>query len=271
MDGADAWRELEPMLRGGVFVAVFAAMALLEAWRPRRPAAGTRLPRWAHNLGLAVLGTLLVRVVLPIGAVGVALAAQARGLGLFNVVVTAPSVAIVASVLLLDLAIYLQHRLFHAVPWLWRLHRVHHADPAFDVSTALRFHPVEIALSMLIKMAVVVALGAPPAAVLAFEIVLNACALFNHANLRLPAAFDVVLRRVLVTPDMHRVHHSIVPLETHSNFGFNLAWWDRLFRTYRAQPAQGHAGMTIGNPDYREPRQVARLWGMLAMPFAPPR
>jgi sterol desaturase/sphingolipid hydroxylase (fatty acid hydroxylase superfamily) len=271
MADVDAWRSLEPVLRGGSFVALFVVLAVLEARLPRRPAAGTRLPRWGHNLGLAVAATLLVRLVLPMGAVGVALVAQARGLGLFNAVDTAPGLAIAASLLLLDLAIYFQHRLFHAVPWLWRLHRVHHADPAFDVSTALRFHPLEIALSMLLKAVVVVALGVPPAAVLVFEIVLNACALFNHANLCLPASLDAALRRVLVTPDMHRVHHSVDPAETHSNFGFNLAWWDRLFHTYRAQPKQGHAGMTIGNPDYREPHQVARLWGMLAMPFMPPR
>ncbi|MCB1748962.1 MAG: sterol desaturase family protein [Gammaproteobacteria bacterium] len=246
-------------------------MAGLEAWRPRRPASGARLPRWAHNLGLALGGTLLVRVMLPVGAVGVALLAQAYGLGLFNTLAGAPALAFVASLLLLDLAIYFQHRLFHAVPWLWRLHRVHHADPAFDVSTALRFHPIEIGLSMAIKAAVVIALGAPPLAVLVFEVGLNACALFNHANLRLPTGLDRPLRRLLVTPDMHRVHHSVVPAETHSNFGFNLSWWDRLFGTYRAQPAAGHTAMTIGNPDYHEPRQVGRLWGMLAMPFVPPR
>lgn len=268
---ADVLPALEPWVRGSVFVIVLAASAALERVLPRRALTAARLPRWGHNLALAASGTLLVRVVLPAGAVGVAAYAAAHGIGLFNRLAAPAWLVVGFSVLLLDLAIYFQHRLFHALPWLWRLHRVHHADPDFDVSTALRFHPVEIVLSMSIKVVAVLVLGASPLAVLLFELVLNACALFNHANLALPTALDRRLRRLLVTPDMHRVHHSVVPCETHSNFGFNLAWWDHCFGTYRAQPAAGHVAMAIGNPDYRAPAQVGRLWGMLAMPFTAPR
>jgi sterol desaturase/sphingolipid hydroxylase (fatty acid hydroxylase superfamily) len=177
--------------------------------------------------------------------------------------------AVLLSILLLDLAIYLQHVLFHAVPGLWRLHRMHHADLEFDVTTGLRFHPVEIVLSMVIKLAVVAALGAPAVAVLLFEVLLNATALFNHGTIRLPAGWDRVLRWVMVTPDMHRVHHSVIPAETNSNFGFNLPWWDRLLGTYRAQPKAGHDGMTIGIKQFRTRRD---LWldRMLLQPLRSP-
>ncbi len=255
----------EPAVRLGVFGGVFAAMALWEFLAPGRAQALGRMVRWPNNFGVAALNALLVRLLFPAAAVGFAYYAQARGWGFFNLVDASVWVAIVASVLLLDLAIYGQHVLFHAVPVFWRLHRMHHADTEFDVTTGLRFHPVEILLSMGIKFVVVLALGAPPMAVLIFEVVLNASSLFNHGNVRLPGALDRVVRWLLVTPDMHRVHHSVRREETDSNFGFNVPWWDRIFGTYCAQPADGHDGMTIGIPDFRDPRE-AWLDRMLVQP-----
>lgn len=259
----------EPVLRLAVFVGVLVAMALWELAAPRRRQDIPRVLRWTNNLALVVVDTVLLRLTFPILAVGLALMAQASGWGLFNALDLPLWLAILLSILLLDLAIYLQHVLFHAVPGLWRLHRMHHADLEFDVTTGLRFHPVEIALSMAIKLAVVAALGAPAVAVLLFDVVLNATALFNHANIRLPAGVDRVLRWVVVTPDMHRVHHSVIPAETNSNFGFNLPWWDRLLGTYRAQPMAGHTGMTIGIEHFRTRRD---LWldRMLMQPLRGP-
>jgi sterol desaturase/sphingolipid hydroxylase (fatty acid hydroxylase superfamily) len=210
--------------------------------------------------------TLLVRIVFPTTAVGLALVANTHGIGLFNVARPPFWVGVVASVILLDLAIYFQHVLFHAVPLLWRLHRMHHADLDIDVSTGLRFHPVEILLSTVIKFTVVMALGAPAIAVLVFEILLNATSVFNHSNVYIPDGFDRLLRWFVVTPDMHRVHHSIVSRETNSNFGFNLPWWDRSFGTYRAQPAAGHEAMIIGIEQFRDPRELG-LDRMLVQPF----
>ncbi|WP_243634772.1 sterol desaturase family protein [Roseicella frigidaeris] len=241
-------------------------MAGLEAWLPRRQRSAGRWLRWPSNLGVVVLDSLVVRLVFPTAAVGLALALEGRGVGLLPWLGVPQPLAILLAVVLLDLAIYLQHVMFHAVPALWRLHRMHHADLDFDVTTGLRFHPVEILLSMVIKLMVVVALGAPAVAVLVFEVLLNATAIFNHANLRLPERLDRLLRLVLVTPDMHRVHHSVVPRETNSNFGFNLAVWDRIFGTYRAQPAAGHEAMTIGIEQFRDPREL-RLDRMLTQPL----
>jgi sterol desaturase/sphingolipid hydroxylase (fatty acid hydroxylase superfamily) len=209
---------------------------------------------------------VVVRLVYPAAAVGTALLAEARGWGLFRALEAPTWLAIAASVILLDLAIYLQHVLFHAVPVLWRLHRMHHADLEFDVTTGVRFHPIEILLSIGIKLGVVAALGTPAVAVLVFEVLLNATSMFNHGNVWLPAQIDRELRWIVVTPEMHRVHHSVVPRETNSNFGFNLPWWDRLFGTYRAQPAAGHEGMTIGIAQFRDPSEV-RLDRMLIQPF----
>jgi sterol desaturase/sphingolipid hydroxylase (fatty acid hydroxylase superfamily) len=209
---------------------------------------------------------LLVRVVLPITTVGLALVAEAHGVGLFNMIALPVWASIIVSVMVLDLAIYLQHVLFHAVPALWRLHRMHHADLEVDVTTGLRFHPIEILLSTGIKLAVVTAVGAPAAAVLIFEVLLNATSIFNHSNVRIPADIDRILRWFVVTPDMHRVHHSILRRETNSNFGFNVPWWDRLLGTYRAQPAAGHAAMTIGIEQFRDPRELG-LDRMLLQPF----
>ena len=230
--------EYAPYIRLAVFGSVFAVMAIWELVEPRRTQSIGRGRRWPNNLGVVVLDTLLIRILFPTTAAGLALVAEDRGLGLFNVVPLPAWIGVVASVILLDLAIYFQHVLFHAVPVLWRLHRMHHADLNIDVSTGLRFHPIEILLSMAIKLAVVLALGAPAVAVLVFEMLLNATSMFNHSNIRMPNSFDRLLRWLVVTPDMHRVHHSILTRETNSNFGFNLPWWDRLFGTYRAQPAR---------------------------------
>jgi sterol desaturase/sphingolipid hydroxylase (fatty acid hydroxylase superfamily) len=256
----------EPWVRLCAFTAVFAALLLWELLSPRRRQAVRRVERWPSNLGIVVVDTLILRLLFPTAAVGMALLGEVRGWGLLNAFDVPAIVSVIAAVILLDLAIYLQHVLFHAVPALWRLHRVHHADLEFDVTTGLRFHPFEILLSMLIKLAVVVALGAPAVAVLIFEVLLNATSMFNHSNARLPLPLDRVLRWIVVTPDMHRVHHSVIVRETNSNFGFNLPWWDRVLGTYRPQPAAGHERMTIGIEQFREPREL-RLDRMLLQPF----
>jgi sterol desaturase/sphingolipid hydroxylase (fatty acid hydroxylase superfamily) len=246
----------EPVVRLICFLGVLVLMALWERLTPRRPQSIKRLLRWPNNLGLAVLNTFVVRLLFPLAGAGIALLAQAKGWGLFNIVPAPAWFAIPAGLLLLDLTIYGQHVAFHAVPLLWRLHRMHHADLEFDVTTGLRFHPGEIVVSMLVKLLAIVVLGALPIVVLAFEVVLNATSIFNHGNVRLPPRLDRVLRLLVVTPDMHRVHHSIDRRETDSNFGFNVPWWDRLFGTYRAQPALGHDRMTLGIDLFREEREL---------------
>jgi sterol desaturase/sphingolipid hydroxylase (fatty acid hydroxylase superfamily) len=256
----------EPLIRLATFAGVFVVMAIWEFLTPRRPQAIGRNRRWPNNLAVVAVDVLLVRILLPITAVGLALFAEAHAFGLFNMIALPAWASIVISVILLDLAIYLQHVLFHAVPALWRLHRMHHADLEFDVTTGLRFHPIEILLSTGIKLVVVAALGTPAAAVLIFEVLLNATSMFNHSNIRVPAQIDRILRWFVVTPDMHRVHHSILRRETNSNFGFNLPWWDRLLGTYRAQPAAGHDAMTIGIEQFRDPRELG-LDRMLLQPF----
>jgi len=256
----------EPVIRLAAFASVFTLMALWEFLAPRREQAIGRATRWPSNLGVVILDIALVRILFPTTAVGLAFYAEAKGFGLFNAWAVASWIAIVVSVVILDLVIYLQHVLFHAVPALWRLHRMHHADLEFDLTTGARFHPIEILLSMLIKLTFIGALGAPAVAVLVFEVLLNATAMFNHSNVRLPAPVDRVLRWLVVTPDMHRVHHSVVVRETNSNFGFNLPWWDQLFGTYRAQPEAGHEGMTIGVKEFRDPAEQ-RLDRMLTQPL----
>lgn len=256
----------EPVLRLAAFVGVFAVLAVWEALAPRRVRIQTRRRRWSINLGLSVLNTLVLRIALPLAAVGAALWAAEGGWGLFNQLAAPGWLAIGASIIVLDLAVYGQHRLSHAVPWLWRLHRLHHIDLDVDVTTAGRFHPAEMVLSMLWKMAVVVALGAPPAAVLLFEILLNAAAMFSHAQIALPAAVDRRLRLLLVTPDMHRVHHSIHRDETDSNYGFLLPVWDRLLGSYRDQPRDGHETMTLGVQGQSSPRALS-FTGLLLGPF----
>lgn len=258
--------EHEAALRLAAFAGVFAAVALWEWLAPRRRARFARAQRWPHNLALLVLDALVVRLLAPGAAIAVALAGETHGWGLLNAVALPAWAEVLIAVVLLDLAIYFQHVVFHAVPALRRLHRVHHADPDFDVTTGTRFHPLEILLSLGIKCAAVSAIGAPAVAVLLFEIVLNATAMFNHANARLPAGADRWLRWLVVTPDMHRVHHSALPLETNSNFGFNVPWWDRLFGTYRAQPVAGHEAMTIGIDAFRSPEDL-RLDRLLVQPL----
>ncbi|HWE20804.1 MAG TPA: sterol desaturase family protein [Hyphomicrobiaceae bacterium] len=256
----------EPAIRLFAFASIFAVMAAWEIAAPRRDQRIGRGTRWPSNIGVVVLDTVLVRLLFPTTAVGLALVAEAQGWGLFHALALPIWVSVPLAVLALDLAIYLQHVLFHAVPALWRLHRMHHADLEFDVTTGARFHPIEILLSMGIKLGVVAALGAPAVAVLAFEVLLNATSMFNHSNVRMPAWLDRVVRWIVVTPDMHRVHHSIAVRETNSNFGFNLPWWDRLFGTYRDQPAAGHEAMTLGIEQFRDPAEQ-RLDHMLTQPF----
>jgi sterol desaturase/sphingolipid hydroxylase (fatty acid hydroxylase superfamily) len=254
-------------IRLSSFIFIFAAMGTWEVLAPRRERRLTRLSRWPHNIGIVLVNTLVVRVLFPTAAVGMAFYAQARGWGLLSGVDITYWILVPLCVVVLDFAIYLQHVMFHAIPLLWRFHRMHHADLDFDVTTGARFHPVEIVLSMIIKFAVIIALGPPAVAVLAFEMILNATAMFNHSNARIALGLDGVLRWLVVTPDMHRVHHSVEDDETNSNFGFNLPWWDRLFGTYRAQPRAGHAGMTIGLHGFSEPCVCDKLPGMLMIPF----
>ena len=257
----------EAIIRLGFFVGVFALMAVWELVAPRRVLSVSKAQRWVSNLGLVVINTLLLRLVFPAAAVGMAAFAAAEGWGLLNAVDMPFWLSVGISLVVLDFVIWLQHVMFHAVPALWRLHRVHHADLDYDLTTGARFHPIEILLSMVIKFAAIAALGPPVVAVILFEVILNGMAMFNHANVRLPAGLDRALRWLVVTPDMHRVHHSVEDDETNSNFGFNLSWWDRLLGTYRDQPRAGHLGMTIGIRGYRDPREVDRLPGMLMLPF----
>lgn len=254
------------MIRIAIFASILIIMMILEAWLPRRRRNLERRQRWPANLGIVAAGAALARLILPLPPVAVAIWAQESGIGLFNVI-NMPSLASgVASFIFLDLAIYTQHVVFHKIPMLWRLHRMHHADTDFDVTTGIRFHPLEIILSLLIKIALITTLGIPAIAVIIFEIMLNASSLFNHANLRLPAFIDRNLRLFIVTPDMHRVHHSWHTDETDSNYGFNLSIWDRIFKTYRAQPKDGHDGMTIGLINFREAENRSLL-GLLMIPF----
>lgn len=256
----------EPAWRLGVFLGVLALMMLLELAAPRRRQEIPRLIRWSNNLAVVAIDAIAVRLVFPATAVGVALALEAKGWGILNWLAWPGWINIVIAIVVLDLVIYWQHVIFHRVPALWRIHAMHHADQEIDVTTGLRFHPVEIVMSMVLKFAAIAVLGAPAVGVLLFEIILNASAMFNHSNLRLPLWLDRTLRLVIVTPDMHRVHHSVVVEETNSNFGFNLPWWDRLFGTYRPQPQQGHEGMTIGLERFRT-RRDQWVDRMLVQPF----
>ena len=256
----------ESAIRLGFFLGIFVLVALWELAGPRRTLNRPRWLRWYGNIGITVLNTLAVRLVIPLAPVALAVIAADRGWGVLNLVELPFWLAIVLTVLLLDLVIYLQHVMFHAVPALWRLHRMHHTDLDFDVTTGFRFHTIEIVLSVLLKLAAVLVIGAPAAAVVIFEVLLNGTSMFNHGNVRLPPGVDRLLRWIVVTPDMHRVHHSDIPAETNSNFGFNLPWWDRLFGTYRAQPGLGHEDMTIGLDVFREDSDL-HLHNMLAQPF----
>ncbi len=261
--------ELEPVIRLGFLFGMVAVMGLWELAAPRRALTVSKAYRWLKNAAIIGAGTLLSRIVLPAGAVGVALFAESRGWGLLPELALPFGLTVAIAVVVLDFAVWAQHVMFHAVPVLWRLHRMHHADLDFDLTTGLRFHPLEIVLSFGIKALFIAALGAPVVAVLIFEVILNALALFNHANVRLPTALDRVLRWFIVTPDFHRVHHSWYPHETNTNFGFNLSLWDRLLGTYRAQPQDGHEGMTIGLNQFREP-SWERFDRLLIQPFVGP-
>ena len=268
MDWNDWMLSNELPVRLSFFLGIFALMAVWEILSPRRQLTVSKGSRWTNNLGLVVLNTLILRILFPTAAVGVALLAQTQGWGLLNYYELPFTLAVVLTVVAMDFVIWLQHIVFHAIPVLWRLHRVHHADLDYDVTTGARFHPIEIILSMLIKFATIMLLGPPVVAVVIFEVMLNATAMFNHGNVYIPEKIDRVLRLLVVTPDMHRVHHSVHAPLANSNFGFNLPWWDRLFGTYAAQPLEGHTEMEIGLDTFRDPRQVDRLPGMLMLPFA---
>jgi len=259
----------ESVVRVSVFVSLFVLLATAEAMWPRRRGSVPRSARWPHNLGLVALDRLVLSLVPAATATVVAAQVHEAGWGLLPRLGLSPLAHGALALILLDLTIYAQHRLFHGLPVLWRLHLVHHVDTEYDVTTASRFHPLEILLSQGIKLSAIAAFGAPVGAVLLFEIILNSTAMFNHANLSLPVGIDTWLRRVIVTPDMHRVHHSSTPAETHSNFGFNIPLWDHLFGSYRAQPALGHDRMVIGQPFYRDPSEL-RLDRLLTQPFRRP-
>jgi sterol desaturase/sphingolipid hydroxylase (fatty acid hydroxylase superfamily) len=254
----------ELALRLAVFLGVFAALAWWEARAPARRRALPRWTRWRANLGLAAVNTFVVRLALPGSAIALAAFASGEGWGLFNRLPLPGWILGIAGVMLLDLVVYFQHVLFHSVPALMRLHAVHHADADFDLTTGIRFHPLEIAISTLIKLAAIAALGVPALAVLVFEVLLNASAMFNHANASLPARLEPWVRRLLVTPDMHRIHHSVLEAERNSNYGFCLSWWDRLLGTYTTAP---RGELEIGLAQWREPRTIATLPGLLRMPF----
>ena len=257
----------EVVIRLSFFLGIFAVMAIWEFVAPRRALTVSKTVRWANNLGLVFLNTFILRLLFPAAAVGMAAFASEQAWGLFNYYDVPTAAAVIASVVVMDFIIYLQHVMVHAIPVLWRLHRVHHADLDFDVTTGARFHPIEIILSILIKFATITLLGPPVVAVVVFEVMLNATAMFNHSNVRLNLVVDKWLRLLVVTPDMHRVHHSVEDDETNSNFGFSLPWWDRLLGTYRDQPRGGHENMIIGIHTYNDPKQVSWLHGMLWLPF----
>jgi len=254
------------LIRLGFFFGILVVMFLWELIAPRRPLTTSKIIRWFSNLGLVLIDSIVVRLFFPTALAGIALLVQQRGWGLFNQFELPYLLKIIFSVLVLDLVIYLQHIMFHSVPLFWRLHMVHHTDMDIDVTTGVRFHPIEIILSMGIKMIVVVLIGAPAVAVLIFEIILNGTSMFNHGNVRYSQNIDSILRLLVVTPEMHRVHHSTIRWETNSNLGFNFPWWDRLFGTYRDQPAKGHLEMTIGLDQYKEPNKLTLPW-LLVLPF----
>jgi sterol desaturase/sphingolipid hydroxylase (fatty acid hydroxylase superfamily) len=256
----------ELLIRLGSFFGILVIMFLWELIAPRRPLTTSKITRWFSNLSLVLIDSIAVRLVFPTALAGVALLTQRQGWGLSNQFELSYWLKIIFSVLILDLAIYLQHVMFHSAPLFWRLHMVHHSDMDIDVTTGVRFHPIEIILSMGIKMIVVILIGAPPVSVLIFEIILNGTSMFNHGNVRYPQQIDSFLRLLVVTPEMHRVHHSTIRWETNSNLGFNFPWWDRLFGTYRDQPTKGHLEMTIGLDQYKEPQKLTLPW-LIVLPF----
>lgn len=256
----------ETLIRLVFFFGILLFIALWERVASKRQLTVSKIDRWFNNFGITVVATLLLKFVFPIAAVGVSVAAKKKGWGLLNYIEVSHVPSIIIGVLVLDMAIYFQHLMFHAVPLLWRLHMMHHTDLDVDVTTGLRFHPIEFILSMGIKIAVVAVLGPPVIAVLIFEIALNGTSMFNHGNIQIWKPLDRLLRLFVVTPDMHRVHHSVIIRETNSNFGFNLPWWDRMFGTYRAQPVYGHEKMTIGLSQFRKQEELT-LPKLLLLPF----
>lgn len=258
--------EYESAIRLGSFLIILFVMGVTETLWPRRPLTESKIKRWLANLSVSVISTFLLRLILPFIPTAMALTMAQQGWGLFNIIPLPFWLSFILSVLILDLVIYWQHVIFHQHPLLWRLHRMHHIDLNIDASTGIRFHPIEIILSMVLKLATVVVLGPPAEAVLVFEVLLNGCALFNHANVRLPLAVDAVLRLFVVTPDQHRVHHSTIPTEFNANYGFNFPWWDRMFGTYVPQPRDGHIDMKIGLNIFRDPKFIS-IHRMLAVPF----
>lgn len=254
------------MIRLSFFISVLVLCAIWEWVTPRKTLTQSKTTRWLNNLGLVGFNSVCLALLMPYLAIESAIWATQQQFGLFNSIALPSLVEIIIAVLILDMAIYAQHLVFHRIPWLWRLHRMHHADQDIDVTTGARFHPIEILLSMWIKIAIVVSFGISPIAVLIFEIILNASAMFNHSNAKLPLKLDAILRKLIVTPDMHRVHHSVITKETHSNFGFFLSIWDRIFSTYRAQPTLGHDKVQIGIPLFRTSREQW-LDKMLSQPF----
>lgn len=255
------------MIRLAFFGGIFLIIGFAELLVPRRTLTTSKKSRWFANIGIVFINTFLLRLLFPAGAVGISIWIGLHGWGIFNLIQWPLWVEVVLTVILLDVVIYIQHVMFHALPVLWRLHMMHHADMDYDITTGTRFHPIEIIISMGIKAGAITLLGAPVIGVIIFEILLNGAAMFNHGNFFIPLGLDRVLRLLVVTPDMHRVHHSVFPSETNSNFGFNLPWWDRLFGTYRPQPMKGHEQMTIGLNQFRDPSRLTLLW-MIALPFA---
>ena len=267
MNVATTFISPETLVRLGFFAAIFFIVALGEKIAPRRNLLKSRFKRWISNLGMQIIDVVVLRLVFPVFPVGLAVICAQRGWGLLNYYPITPLPALIIGVLALDFVIYLQHRMFHFVPVFWRVHMVHHTDEDIDVTTAVRFHPLEIILSLLFKIAAVAAIGAPPLSVLIFEVMLNGASMFNHGNIRIPLYFDRVIRMILVTPDMHRVHHSVVVRETNSNYGFSFSWWDRILGTYKAQPQEGHGRMKIGLNGYHDDRSL-KLSALLMMPFS---
>jgi len=256
----------EGTVRMVFFLGLLLLIAIIEILAPRRTLTTSKPRRWFGNLGIVVINAVVLRLVFPITAVQLTLWTKEKGWGLFHALDLPGWVIVMGSIIFLDFIIYLQHVMFHAIPTLWRFHMMHHADLDYDLTTGIRFHPVEILISMVIKFSAIILLGAPAVAVICFEIILNGMAMFNHGNFYLPVGLDRVLRWFVVTPDMHRVHHSVFPSETNSNYGFNLSWWDRLMGTYKAQPRLGHPEMTIGLNQFRDPSRLT-LWYMLVLPF----
>ena len=267
MDLAQNIIDNEAGIRITIFFTVFIVVALWEITSPRKKLVRSKLQRWVNNIGLVFLNTLVLRLIFPAAAIGMTLAVQEKGWGLLNQFDLPLLLSTFITIILLDFVIYVQHVLVHIVPLLWRLHRGHQADPDYDVNTGARFHPLEIILSMIIKFGAIIILGPPVLGVLLFEIILNASAMFNHANGRLPLSLDVILRQLVVTPDMHRVHHSVERDETDSNYGFFLSIWDRIFKTYRDQPRAGHDEMVIGIKEYNNASEVTDLRGIMTLPF----